>query len=178
MNFCSNCGSDAIALTAIKDDDFQRLYCSNCHTIHYQNPNMVVGCLVYWEDKVLLCKRAIEPRYGYWNVPAGYMENGETTDEGAKREVWEEAKATVKIEGLHCVYNLAHVNQVYLLFLAQLQNLDFSKGVESLEVGLFTESEIPWDNIAFTSTSFALQCYFEDKKSSITGKTHLGTFRQ
>lgn len=178
MNFCSNCGSDTIALTAMPNDHIKRLYCSNCHTTHYQNPNMVVGCMVYWEDKVLLCKRAIEPRYGFWNVPAGYMENGETTDEGAKREVWEEAKATVEIERLHCVYNLAHVNQVYLLFLAKLQNLDFSKGVESLDVQLFTESEVPWDDIAFTSTSFALQCYFKDRKLGRNGKTHLGTFRQ
>jgi len=176
MNFCSNCGSDAIALTTMPDDTVPRQYCSKCQTIHYQNPKMVVGCMVYWEDKVLLCKRAIEPRSGFWNVPAGYMENGETTAEGAKREVWEEANAKVEIEGLHCVYNLSHVNQVYLLFLAKLQNLDFSIGVESLEVQLFTESEVPWEDIAFTSTSFALQCYFEDRKLGRKGKTHLGTF--
>ena len=99
-------------------DNRKRYCCQNCHTIHYQNPKMVVGCLPYFEDKILLCKRAIEPRYGYWNLPAGYLENGETLEGGALREAQEEAGIDIQIERLHCVYNIPRISQIYFFFLA------------------------------------------------------------
>ena len=115
MNYCSNCGS-AVTLKQIENDNVERNYCDACHTIHYSNPNMVVGAITYWEDKVLLCKRAIPPRHGYWNIPAGYLENNESADKGAEREVWEEAGAKIDIEGVAAVYNLPQANQVYIHF--------------------------------------------------------------
>lgn len=121
---------------------------------------MVVGCLPVYKNKILLCRRAIEPRYGLWNLPAGYLENHETVEAGAKRETWEEAQAKVKIIQLHCIYNLPHINQVYMHFLAHLEDGHFSCGSESLEVKLFREEEIPWDSLAFSSSSFALEKYF------------------
>jgi len=112
---------------------------------------MVVGCIVEWEDRILLCKRGIEPRYGMWTVPAGFMENGETTFEGAVRETLEEANARVQIDSLYALYNIPHINQVYLLFRARLLDAQFKAGAETLEVRLFRESEIPWEEIAFAS---------------------------
>lgn len=174
MKYCSNC-SKSIQLKKIKDDSIPRYACDSCGVVHYQNPNIVSGCIVYHENKVLLCRRAIEPRRGYWNLPAGYLENGESVEEGAIREVWEEAEAKVDIKYLHCLYDLTHVNQVYLLFVAALKNKQFSCGVESLEVGLFAEEDIPWKEIAFGSTTFALKRYFSDQKTAFTN-VHIGGF--
>ena len=123
---------------------------------------MVVGCLAYFEDKILLCRRNIEPRYGLWNLPAGYLENGESAEQGALRETWEEAHARVHIQSILTVYSLPHINQVYLHFLARLTHLDFSPGEESLEVELFEEEKIPWAEMAFSSSSFAIEKYFQD----------------
>ena len=111
MKFCSNCGA-TVELRVPEGDALPRFVCTACHTIHYQNPRMIVGCIVEWEDKVLLCKRAIEPRYGLWTVPAGFMENGETTFQGAARETLEEANARVEIGQLYALYNIPHINQV------------------------------------------------------------------
>lgn len=174
MNYCSNCGQ-SVELTDIAGDTYPRYYCKSCDTIHYQNPNMVVGCLPVYKDKVLLCKRAIEPRIGYWNLPAGYLENGETAEEGAMREVWEEACAKVEIINIHSLYSIARINQIYLFFLAELPVLEFGIGEESLEVRLFAEAEIPWKQIAFTSSVHALKCYFEDRKEGKQG-VHRGTY--
>ena len=116
MKYCSNCGHPVV-FQAIPGDTHMRFFCSSCETIHYQNPNIVTGCLPLWEDQVLLCRRAIEPRKGFWNVPGGYMENGETVEEGAAREVMEEACTKVNITSLHMVYNIPHINQVYMHFL-------------------------------------------------------------
>jgi len=176
MNFCSHCGQ-SVQLTTLKNDLLPRYFCTSCQTVHYQNPKIVSGCLVYWENKVLLCRRAIEPRYGFWNLPAGYMENDETVPEGALREVREETNTTVSIHGLHCIYSITTVNQVYILFLSKLNNLNFQATDESSEVKLFTESEIPWNDIAFTSTTFALKRYFQDLKNS-TIQTHIGHYPQ
>lgn len=133
--------------------------------IHYQNPNIVAGCLPVWEDKVLLCRRAIEPRHGYWNVPSGYLENGESVEDGAKREVWEEAEATVEIDYLISLYSLEKINQIYLQFVGHLHEGKFGVGEESLECALFTEKTIPWKDIAFTSSVFLLNRYFENQKA-------------
>ncbi len=176
MNFCSYCGQ-TVQLTVLPNDHLPRFYCTHCQTTHYQNPKIVSGCLVYWENKVLLCRRAIEPRYGFWNVPAGYMENDESVPEGAKREAWEETNTTVSIQRPHCIYSITKVNQVYILFLAKLDNLNFQPTDESLEVKLFEEKDIPWADIAFTSTTFALKRYFQDRKNG-TASTHIGQYPQ
>lgn len=139
-----------------------RHVCAECGTIHYQNPKIVVGCIPEWENQLLLCKRAIEPRYGLWTLPAGFMENGETVQQGAARETLEEAKAKVEVGSLYALFNLPHINQVYMLFRARLLAPEFGPGAESLETQLMTESEIPWDEIAFPVIHEALQFYFRD----------------
>ena len=175
MKFCSNCGSDQLENRIPKGDNRIRQICNNCDMIHYSNPKIVAGCLPVWRDQVLLCKRAIEPCRGLWNVPAGYLENGETVEEGAMREVWEEAEAKVDILGVLAVYSLPHINQIYIHFLGQLQSLNFGIGEESLETQLFLEKDIPWDAIAFTSSSFALKKYFQDRKNG-SRQAHVGAY--
>ncbi len=174
MNFCSHCGSADIAVKVPEGDNRPRYVCANCQTIHYSNPKIVTGCLPVWEDKVLLAKRSIEPRLGYWNVPGGYMENGETVEEGAGREVLEETMAKVQISHLHAVYSIPHINQVYMHFIGLLPGPEaFGAGDESLEVRLFREEEIPWEEIAFTSSVFTLEHYFADRKRG-RYELHLG----
>ncbi|MCB0584572.1 MAG: NUDIX hydrolase [Phaeodactylibacter sp.] len=162
MNFCSNCGSDQLEFRVPEGDNRPRYVCANCGVIHYSNPKIVTGCLPVWRNKVLLAKRAIDPRKGYWNVPSGYLENGETVEQGAAREVWEETLAKVTSLTLHSVFSIPHISQVYIHFLAELDGPDFGVGEESLEARLFTESEVPWDEIAFTSSVFTLEHYFDD----------------
>ena len=162
MKYCSHCGGTVEVLVP-EGDHLPRHVCPVCGTIHYQNPKMVVGCIPEWEDKVLLCRRAIEPRYGLWTLPAGFMENGETTAEGALRETWEEAGARVELGSLYTLFNLPHVNQVYFMFRARLLDLDYKPGIESLEVRLFAEHEIPWDQLAFRTVKASLELYFQDR---------------
>lgn len=159
MNFCSHCGSERIDLQIPNGDNRPRYCCPDCDTIHYQNPNMVVGCLPLWDKQILLCRRAITPRKGYWNLPAGYLENGETVEAGAIRETWEEARARVDLLRLHTIYNLPKVNQVYLFFLARMRAPEFAEGPESEEVRLFHPEEIPFEEMAFSSSSFAIRQY-------------------
>ena len=173
MKFCSNCGA-AVQLRVPAGDTLPRHVCDACHTIHYQNPRMVVGCIPEWEDRILLCRRAIEPRRGLWTVPAGYMENGETTFQGALRETLEEANARVEIGPLYALYNIPHINQVYILFRGRLLDLDVSPGAETLEVRLFDENEIPWDGIAFASVRNTLTHYYQDRRDG-GFQFHFGT---
>ena len=177
MKFCSQCGAE-VNLKIPQDDNRERYICISCETIHYQNPNIVAGCIPVWEDQILLCKRAIEPRSGLWTLPAGFMELGETTMEAARRETQEEANATVKIEDLYVVINLPAVNQVYMMFRSTLMDLNFSPGLESLDVKLFKEEDIPWDDLAFGTIQQTLKFYLEDR---LTGEypLHIGDiFRQ
>jgi ADP-ribose pyrophosphatase YjhB (NUDIX family) len=160
MKYCSSCGA-AVAAKIPEGDSRERWVCVRCHTVHYQNPRVVVGCIPERDGKVLLCKRAIEPRHGYWTVPAGFMELGETIAAGAARETLEEACARVTIGHLFASVDVVQAGQLHLFFTAQLDS-DFSAGDESLEVRLFSEDEIPWDEIAFRSGVFALKKYFED----------------
>ncbi len=176
MKFCSNCGS-AVALRIPAGDTLPRHVCDVCDTIHYQNPKMIVGCIAEWEHRILLCRRAIEPRHGLWTVPAGFMENGETTAQGAARETLEEAHARVEIGPLYAMYNIPHINQVYILFRARLLDLDFSAGAESLEVRLFDETEVPWEQLAFATVRNTLTHYYADRKSG-EYRFHLGTIEQ
>lgn len=163
MNYCSQCGSN-IEIRVPEGDSRERHVCSSCGHIHYQNPNVVTGCIPEWEGRVLLCRRAIEPRKGYWTLPAGFLENGESTQQGALRETLEEANARVAVEQLYTLFSLPHISQVYLLFRGPLLDLDFSPGHESLEVRLFGEREIPWDELAFQVVSETLKYYFEDQR--------------
>ncbi len=165
LNYCPHCASPELTKSIPPGDNRPRLVCGNCETIHYQNPKIVAGCLPVWEDKVLLCRRAIEPAYGLWNIPSGYLENGEGVLEGAKREVWEEAAARTTNEYLISLYNLEKINQVYLQYVGELVNGDFGVGEESLECRLFTQKAIPWEEIAFTSSVFTLNKYFSDRKA-------------
>lgn len=176
MKFCSNCGA-AVTLKIPPGDTLPRHVCDACSTIHYQNPKMIVGCIAEWEERILLCRRAIEPRHGLWTVPAGFMENGETTAQGAARETLEEANARVEVGPLYAMYNIPHINQVYILFRARLLDLDFSAGTESLEVKLFEEKDMPWDTIAFATVRNTLHHYYEDRKAG-EYRFHLGTIER
>ena len=148
MNYCSDCGAPVIRKVP-PGDNLPRFVCAACQAIHYQNPRIVAGCIPEWEDKILLCRRAIEPKHGLWTVPAGFMEIGESTEEAAARETLEEARAEVEITSLYGVFSLPHVSQVYILFRGALRKPDFGAGSESLEVALFRPEEIPWDTLAF-----------------------------
>jgi ADP-ribose pyrophosphatase YjhB (NUDIX family) len=168
MNFCSHCGTP-VELKIPEGDHLPRYVCPACGTIHYQNPKVVVGSIPVWEDKILLCKRAIEPRHGLWTLPAGFMENEETTIEGALRETMEEAGARVEVIDLHTMFNLPHVNQVYVMFRAKLLDLDFGPGPESLEVALYEEKDIPWSEIAFPVIEQTLRLFLEDRRRGAFG---------
>ena len=165
MKFCSTCGSARIEWKVPEGDNMPRYVCEDCQTIHYQNPKIVTGCLPEWEDKILLCKRAIEPRYGLWTLPAGFMENNETLEQAAMRETWEEAQAKVTQAQLYVVMSLPYINQVYMMFKAPMESPEFSAGVESLEVGLFTEQQIPWEQLAFSVIKHTLEYYYADRKT-------------
>ena len=161
MNYCSSCGGK-VSLRVPKDDNRERHICDDCGVIHYRNPLVVVGCVAERDGKVLLCKRAIEPRYGYWTVPAGFMELGESVGAGAARETLEEALATVELGHLFAMVDVIEAGQVHLFYTGKLVS-DYGAGDESLESAMFGEDEIPWDDIAFRSGRYALKKYFEDR---------------
>jgi len=163
MKFCQSCGS-AVNILIPDGDNRERHVCTTCGDIHYQNPKIVAGCLPIWEDKVLLCKRAINPRYNYWTLPAGFMENGESLEQAALRESTEEANAVLENLQLYTVISLPHISQVYTMFLADLKNTDFFPGEESLETELFTEDKIPWEKLAFKTIDTTLKNFFIDRK--------------
>ena len=164
MKFCSACGA-TVELRVPDDDNRIRHICTACGIIHYQNPKMVIGSIPEWEDKILLCRRAIEPRHGLWTLPGGFMENGESTAQAAVRETQEEANARIELGDLYSMYSLPYINQVHMLFRARLLDLDFGPGPESLEVKLFSEAEIPWDEIAFRPVRLSLEHYFAERKN-------------
>lgn len=164
MNYCSHCG-EKVSLRIPEGDTLARFVCDKCHTVHYQNPKIVVGCIPQWEDQILLCRRAIEPRHGFWTLPAGFMENGETTTQAAARETLEEAQAIVEIGSLYTLFNVPHISQVHLFFQARMPKQDFGAGTESLEVKLFSEQNIPWDEIAFASVRKTLKLFFAERRA-------------
>ena len=161
MRYCSQCGSK-LAYRIPENDDRTRFICDACQTIHYQNPKLVVGCIPTWKDRILLCRRSIEPRYGKWTIPAGFFEQGETVEAGAKRELHEEAGATVEFIEPYALYNLPFISQVYLIFRGSLTDKNFRSGYESLETLLFKEHEIPWNELAFTVVKKVLHRYYRD----------------
>lgn len=166
MKFCSECGG-TVAQSIPEGDNRLRYVCGHCDTIHYQNPNIIAGSLPVSGSKVLLCKRAIEPRYGKWTLPAGFMENDETLSEAAARETREEAQAELANLELYTAISVPRVNQVHVLMRGDLIDDRYSAGIESLDVQLFEEHEIPWDEIAFLAVKMTLERYFEDRKTGV-----------
>ena len=162
MKYCSECAA-TLSVKVPAGDTLPRHVCERCGTVHYQNPKIVAGCIATWDDRLLLCRRAIEPRCGKWTVPAGFMENGETVVQAAARETVEEACARVHDLQLLGLFNLTHVNQVYIMFRGRLRTPEFAAGPESLEVALVTEAQIPWDELAFTVVTKSLQLFLGDR---------------
>jgi ADP-ribose pyrophosphatase YjhB (NUDIX family) len=174
MNFCSHCGAP-VARKVPPGDHLPRFVCDACGTIHYQNPKLVVGCVPEDGGRILLCKRAIEPRRGYWTVPAGFMENDETLQQAAERESHEEALARVEIGSLLSIVHVLHAHQVHVFFRARLAEPQFGVGPESLESKMVTEEQVPWDDLAFPSITFTLQRYFGDRAAKVE-RQHYTTF--
>jgi len=166
MNYCPHCGQ-AVELTVPPGDHLPRHVCRGCGAVHYQNPKIVAGCVPEYEGRILLCRRAIEPRLGYWTIPAGFMENGETLQDAARRESVEEAMADVEIGSLLAVIDVLHAHQVHVMFRARLPEPRYGAGAESLEVALYEEGDIPWNEIAFRSVDFALRRFLEDRSSGL-----------
>ena len=164
IRHCNVCGT-AVEHRIPEGDNAPRAVCPSCDHIQYQNPKVIVGSVPVWEDKILICRRAIEPRHGKWTLPAGFMENEETAAEGAAREALEEANARIDVEQLYTFFSVPHISQVYVMFRARLLDLDFSPGPESLEVKLVSEEEVPWDELAFTSVRRTLTHFFADRRS-------------
>ncbi len=178
MKFCSQCGNP-LEHRIPEGDNRHRHVCPSCDTIHYVNPNIVAGTLPVYEERVLLCKRAIEPRLGYWTLPAGFMEMHETTTQAAIRETWEEAEAKVSIDGLYSMIDVPHIGQVHIFYRATILNGAFGVGSESLETRLFSESEIPWDEIAFPTVKYTLRQFFSDRlERSFPVHVHDITFKK
>ncbi|MDH5427959.1 MAG: NUDIX hydrolase [Nitrospirota bacterium] len=170
MNFCSTCGA-SVEEKIPEGETLLRAVCPACQTIHYQNPKIVAGTIPEWEDKILLCRRAIEPRVGLWTFPAGFMELGESTEEAAARETQEEAYADVDIYALLGIFSLPHVSQVYVVYRAHLKNLDFKPGPESLDVKLMALQDIPWDLLAFPVIHECLKRYVREVQTG-NAETH------
>lgn len=166
INYCSVCGA-SVSLRVPPGDSMHRHVCGSCNAIHYRNPKLVVGTLPVWEDKILLCRRAIEPRRGKWTLPAGFMENNESVAAAALRETTEEAGAHVELGEMYTMISVPHISQVHVIYLARLVDLDFSPGEESLAVELFGEQEIPWDEIAFRTIGLTLRHFFADRATGL-----------
>ncbi len=165
MKFCSSCGSE-VSLRIPEGDNRERFVCLSCQTIHYQNPKIVAGSIPEWEGRVLLCRRAIEPRYGLWTLPAGFMENNETTEQAAMRETWEEAGARIQITSLYGIFSIPHISQVYMLYRADLLEGTYQAGEESLECELFDARTLPWEQLAFPVVRETLQRYFAHQEEN------------
>lgn len=164
IKHCRECGA-AVTYQVPADDNRERATCSACHNIHYENPLNVVGTVPVWGDQVLLCKRAIEPRHGFWTLPAGFMELGETVADGALRETVEEAGAKVELQGLFTMISVVRVGQVHLFYRARMLDTSLDPGPETLEARLFSEHEVPWDQIAFRTVRDTLQHYFACRRT-------------
>lgn len=176
MNYCSHCGARVIEVIPLGDNRLRHV-CPACRAVHYQNPKIVTGCIPEWEDRILLCRRAIEPRYGLWTLPAGFMENGETTREGAARESLEEAHARVEVADLFALFDLPGISQVYMIYRGTLLDLEFRAGEESLDVRLFRVAEIPWTELAFPVVEETLRLYAVDLERGDFG-LHTGDIRR
>ncbi|MCU0976733.1 MAG: NUDIX hydrolase [Steroidobacteraceae bacterium] len=168
MKFCSHCGQP-VTLEVPEGDHLPRHICTHCSTVHYQNPKIVVGCVPEHEGRILICRRAIEPRYGFWTIPAGFMENEETLQQGAARESWEEALAKVEIGSPLAIVHVLHAHQVHVMFRARMAEPGFGAGPESLEVAMVEPADIPWGELAFPSVRYALERWLEDRAAGREG---------
>lgn len=168
MKHCSQCG-EPVRLVVPEGDNRERHVCATCGTIHYQNPRIVVGCIAEWDKRIILCRRAIEPRYGYWTLPAGFLENSESTEQGAARESFEEACIDVEIGDLFTIISVPHIDQVHLMYRGILRKPEYGIGDESLEVELFTEKQIPWSELAFPTVVMTLEHFFADRRNGQFG---------
>ncbi len=168
IHYCIRCGT-SVSLRVPAGDTLPRHVCQACGHIHYENPRLVICCVAEWEGKILLCRRAIEPRLGYWTLPGGFMENGETTAQAAVRETREEAGADVRIDAPFAMINIPHINQVHLFYRGRLRSADFRAGEESLEVQLLAPGDIPWPNLAFRSVTLCLERYLHDRTAECFG---------
>ena len=168
INYCSHCGA-AVSLQVPPGDSLARHVCLRCGSIHYQNPKLVVGSLPEWQDKILLCRRAIEPRHGKWTLPAGFMENNETLPQAALRETTEEACARIELGEMYTLISVPHISQVHAIYRARLLDLDFAPGIETLEINLFAEDDIPWQEIAFRTIAMTLRHFFTDRRAGSFG---------
>jgi ADP-ribose pyrophosphatase YjhB (NUDIX family) len=168
MKFCPACGQ-SVEMKVPEGDHLPRAVCTACGTIHYENPRIIAGCVIEVDGKILMCKRAIEPRHGFWTIPAGFMENGESVQQGAAREAMEEALAHVQIGSLLAIVSVLRAHQVHIMFRARLDpaHPQFGIGPESLESRLYAESEIPWPEVAFLSVEFTLRRYLEDRRNGV-----------
>ena len=175
MNFCSHCSSTVIKLIP-PGDNRERFVCDSCGVVHYQNPNNVVGAILTWQGKILLCKRAINPGLGLWTLPAGFMENNETIHQAAARECIEEANAQPGHLSLFGVFSMPYISQVHLMFVGKLLSEEISPGIESLDVGLFNRDQIPWDHIAFPVVSYCLKLFYE--QGGYCGQVHQARFHR
>tara|TARA_X000001036_G_scaffold438727_1_gene487377 strand:+ start:3235 stop:3771 length:537 start_codon:yes stop_codon:yes gene_type:complete len=172
MKYCSVCGSLTVRKIP-EGDNRERDCCENCGTIHYSNPKIIVGTIPSKDSAVLLCKRGIEPRYGKWTLPGGFLENGETVAQGAFRETLEETNTEVEMEDLYAIFNVPQINQVYMLYRANVVSNDYAPTSESLEVQFFEEDEIPWDELAFPFVPIVLKNFFSDlEKDEFPLTTH------
>ncbi len=168
MRFCPSCGQP-VSLLVPEGDHLPRHVCTACSAVHYQNPKIVVGCVPEHEGRILICRRAIEPRYGFWTLPAGFMENEETMQQGAARESWEEALARVEVGSPLAIVHVLHAHQVHVMFRALLPEPSFGAGPESLEVALIEPRDIPWPELAFPSVRYALERWLEDRAAGREG---------
>lgn len=166
MRFCSQCAAP-LGKRVPPGDTLPRFVCESCQAIHYENPKIVAGCVLEWAGQILLCRRAIEPRAGYWTFPAGFMEQGESTEQAARRETFEEAKAVVEECQLYSVVSMPRISQVYVVFRAQLSAPEFGPGAESLDVELFDREKIPWDELAFRVIERILRQYVQDSAQGL-----------
>ena len=168
IQYCNHCGAH-VSLAIPPGDSLPRHVCDACGHIHYENPRLVIGCVAEWEDRILLCRRAIEPRHGFWTLPAGFMENGETTAQAAVRETHEEAGARILIDAPFAMISIAHINQVHLFYRGRMSSPHFAAGEESLEVSLCHPAQIPWNELAFRSVSLCLERYLADRAKGVFG---------
>ena len=168
LKFCSNCAAPLVRRIP-PGDNLPRSVCDQCGEIHYQNPKLVIGAIPEWDGRLLLCRRAIEPRYGYWTLPAGFMENDESAGQAALRETLEEAGARIELGEPFSMLSVPHVNQVHVFYRARLLDVDFRAGEETLEVALLAESEVPWKDIAFRTVGLTLKHYFADRARGAFG---------
>lgn len=168
IRFCNLCGAD-VSHVVPAGDSLPRHVCNSCGHIHYENPRLVVGCVAEWEGRILLCRRAIEPQLGFWTLPAGFMENGETIAQAASRETMEEAGASILLDAPFAMISIAHINQVHLFYRGRLATPAYAAGDESLEVLLLKEEDIPWQDLAFRSVTLCLERYLADRASGAYG---------